>query len=182
MQGRDANFLIGVPKDFDQIVSITSQLDLIPVQNKDRVIAIKELTIYANSGPQALQQLLSLEPAKHAAISLESNDQRVIQASLYLANKVLSAAHTASAPRQFLDFGGGEHCLKLLASIEVSFRCEAIKLLSHLVAKLDLPAKFINEIFVRIAVLLDEALKDTENSPAIKEQSLMCLEVLMGWL
>ena len=51
MQGRDASFLVGQPKDFEQIVRISAQLDLIPVQNKDRIIAIKELTLYANSGP-----------------------------------------------------------------------------------------------------------------------------------
>ena len=31
MQGRDASFLIGMPKDFEQIVSISSQLELIPI-------------------------------------------------------------------------------------------------------------------------------------------------------
>ena len=51
MQGRDASFLIGVPKDFESIVRISSQLDVMPVASKDRILAIKELSVYANSGP-----------------------------------------------------------------------------------------------------------------------------------
>ena len=78
MQGRDSSFLVGVPRNFEQIVTISAQLDVMPIQSKDRVIAIKELAIFANSGPAALQQLQSLEPAKHAALSLESTDQNVI--------------------------------------------------------------------------------------------------------
>lgn len=50
MAGKPSHFH-GNPKEFNEIVRISSQLDLMTVQNKERFIGLKELCIYANAGP-----------------------------------------------------------------------------------------------------------------------------------
>ena len=62
---------------------------MMPVNSKDRILALTELCVYSNTGPNAIRQLQSLQPAKLAAVSLECTDKDVINAALYLANKVL---------------------------------------------------------------------------------------------
>ena len=96
------------------------------VQSKERVIALKELSLYANSSPQAAIQLQSLSTAKHAAQSLESTDPKVLMAALFLAQKIISHG-SALATRQFLDSNGGNLSLKLLASIDVAQRVDTLK-------------------------------------------------------
>lgn len=44
----------GVPKDFNEIVRVSSQLDMMPIQSKDRLLALKELCLYANAGPRSI--------------------------------------------------------------------------------------------------------------------------------
>ena len=53
--------------------------------------------------------------------------------------------------------------------------------MSQVAAKVELPTKFANEVFVRLVVLLEEALKDPD-SPAVNEQTLLCLETIANWL
>lgn len=65
-----------------------------------------------------------------------------------------------------MDHSGGDFCLKLLASVDPLLRVEVLKSLSHLSASIALSMKFVNELLVRIAVLLDEALK-SEQTPSI---------------
>ena len=47
----------GEPKEFTELVRISAQLDMMPIYSKDRILALRELCIYANSGPGAIRQL-----------------------------------------------------------------------------------------------------------------------------
>ena len=127
-----------------------------PIHSKDRLVALKELCLYANSGPRAIKQLQSLYPAKQAAISLESSDSKVIQSALFLADKVLP--ESPNACHLFQEYNGGEFCLKLLASANEVSRIDALKVFPYL-ASVPLSGKFALELLVRIAVLLEEGLK-----------------------
>ena len=66
---------------------------MMPVQSKDRALALKEICIYANAGPQEVSQLNTLSVAKHSAISLESADGDARKAALFLADKILGKEH-----------------------------------------------------------------------------------------
>ena len=39
----------GEPKPFQEIVELTSSLDIIPLKSEDRSLALEELIVYANS-------------------------------------------------------------------------------------------------------------------------------------
>ena len=75
----------GEPKPFQEIVELTSSLDIIPLKSEDRSLALEELIVYANSSLQACSQLRSLTAAKHAAFSLQSNDHGILERALALA-------------------------------------------------------------------------------------------------
>ena len=74
-----------------------------------------------------------------------------------MAEKVL--AGYPNACHTFLDYNGGELSLRLLASANEVLRIDALKVFPYL-TQVPLPNKFAMELLVRIAVLLEEGLKD----------------------
>lgn len=170
----------GEPKEFTEIVRVSAQLDMMPLYSKERILALRELCIYANSGETPVKQLQSLQPAKLAAVSLESTDKEVIDAALFLAGKVLRDSD--SQKRLFMDYTGGDFCLKLLSDDSDTVRIGALKVLVQLTTS-PLQASFYKELIMRVAILLDEGQKpEVVNSASTKDQSLLSLEVLINWL
>ena len=59
-----------------------SGLDTFPLKSKERLAALEEFCIYANSNEENLEKLRTLNGARHAAKSLASTDASIVVRAL----------------------------------------------------------------------------------------------------
>ena len=81
-----------------------------------------------------------------------------------------------------MEYTGGDFCLKLLSDDSDLIRIEALRVLVQL-STTPLQVNFFKDLIMRVAILLDEGLNPANADSAItKDQTLLCLEILVNWL
>ena len=118
---------LGEPKAFQEILNLMNNMDSYPLKSKERLAALEEFCIYANSNEENLEKLRTLNGARHAAKSLASTDASIVVRAL-----VFGAMLTKGSPKvceTFLEQGAINYIVEYLNSSNESFRVESLNVL-----------------------------------------------------
>ena len=149
---------IGEPKSFQEILNLMSSLDTYPLKSKERMAALEEFCIYANSTEENLEKLRTLNGARHAAKSLASTDPSIVVRSLCFAALLTKGNYKAC--ETFIEHGAVNYIIEYLNSSNENFRVESLNVLeqiSEFPVAYPVFSKF--QILTRIIILLEEGLQ-----------------------
>jgi hypothetical protein len=118
---------IGDPKPFQEILSLMSSMETFPLKSRERLAALEEFCIYANSNEENLDKLRTLNGARHAAKSLASTDASIVVRALVFA--ALLTKNNQKACEAFIEHGAVNYIIEYLNSSNESFRVEALNVL-----------------------------------------------------
>lgn len=102
-------------------------MDTYPLKSKERLAALEEFCIYANSNEENLDKLITLNGAKHAAKSLASTDSSIVVRALVFA--ALLTKNSKSACETFIEHGAVNYIVEYLNSSNENFRVESLNVL-----------------------------------------------------
>lgn len=104
-----------------------SSMETYPLKSKERLAALEEFCIYANSNEENLEKLRTLNGARHAAKSLASTDASIVVRALCFA--ALLTRNSKKSCEAFMEHGAVNYIIEYLNSSNENFRVESLNVL-----------------------------------------------------
>lgn len=100
------------------------------MKSKERLAALEEFCIYANSSEENLDKLRTLNGARHAAKSLASTDASIVVRALVFG--ALLTKGNSKVCETFLEHGAINYIVEYLNSSNENFRVESLNVLRQI--------------------------------------------------
>jgi hypothetical protein len=147
----------GHSKSFDEIKSLSKEMDTYRINSRERLYALESFCVYGSLLIVNVQKLYKIGAIKHAAASLASKDKDILLRALTLLSMLTDDNEDASL--ELFDAYDIKHILLALNSAQDSFRIEALNILKNITMTRCPLQEFKNyDIVTRSIILLEEGL------------------------
>lgn len=154
-------------------------MDSFPLKSKERMAALEEFCIYANSNEENLEKLRTLNGARHAAKSLASTDASIVVRALVFA--AMLSRNNSKISEALLEHGALNYLVEYLNSSNENFRVESLNVLQQL-SEFPLAQGVFNkfQILSRVVILLEEGLQ-MKNDVGF-EQAISSVKIIRNYV